>query len=431
MLAGPSGAGKSYWAKKNFSEWIISSDNMREMLVDDASNQTVNAEAFAAVHYFVRERLRLGKSAIVDSTALVPRDRKALLQIAKEEGVAASLIVIDADFETCWRGQKSRRRQVPDHVIEKHQSRLAGMRAAYRNGSLQKEGFNAVYWLKRNLSENTSVRWLSSLQKEIDIIGDVHGCASELITLLEELGYEDSAGYFRHPKGRLAVFLGDLTDRGPTSVEVLEIVVDMVREGSAFIGAIGNHDWKIYRGLVLGRDVSHANGLQTTLDEIEAKGAMSQVQEHLKELFEKAPAYSEFPGKIALAHGALERSMLGKDFSYKRKDPISEIAMFGQTEEAEADERYPTRIYDWIPSWNDDYYFVYGHDVVGSEPRFEGPRNNVIGLDTGCAFGGKLSALRWPEKEIVSVKALHNYSIHKSVDLTSDEAPLTISRKSF
>lgn len=54
-----------------------------------------------------------------------------------------------------------------------------------------------------------------------DIIGDVHGCADELFELLDRLGYSDGGGFFAHPDGRRAIFLGDLCDRGPRNVDVL------------------------------------------------------------------------------------------------------------------------------------------------------------------------------------------------------------------
>ena len=75
-----------------------------------------------------------------------------------------------------------------------------------------------------------------------DIIGDIHGCASELKTLLAQLGYErDDAGVYRHPE-RTAVFVGDLVDRGPEQLEVLQIVKAMVDHGGALI-VMGNHEF--------------------------------------------------------------------------------------------------------------------------------------------------------------------------------------------
>src|SRR5215831_3160248 len=66
-----------------------------------------------------------------------------------------------------------------------------------------------------------------------DIIGDVHGCVDELRTLLGKLGYESAGLGYAHPLGRRVVFVGDLIDRGPGSVSVLEIALAMQASGVA------------------------------------------------------------------------------------------------------------------------------------------------------------------------------------------------------
>ena len=78
---------------------------------------------------------------------------------------------------------------------------------------------------------------------DLDIIGDVHGCATKLAALLDELGYKISGwtGAYWHPHRR-AVFVGDLIDRGDEQVRVLEIVKGMVDGGSAEV-VMGNHEF--------------------------------------------------------------------------------------------------------------------------------------------------------------------------------------------
>ncbi|WP_293017708.1 metallophosphoesterase, partial [Mycolicibacterium sp.] len=74
-----------------------------------------------------------------------------------------------------------------------------------------------------------------------DIIGDIHGCADPLESLLDAMGYRYTDGAFRHPS-RQAVFVGDLVDRGPQQLRVLETVKAMVDAGSAQI-TMGNHEF--------------------------------------------------------------------------------------------------------------------------------------------------------------------------------------------
>lgn len=74
-----------------------------------------------------------------------------------------------------------------------------------------------------------------------DLIGDIHGQAGKLVALLRELGYVERAGVWVPPAGRMAVFVGDLIDRGPDQVKVLEIVREMV--GAVHAHAVmGNHE---------------------------------------------------------------------------------------------------------------------------------------------------------------------------------------------
>ncbi len=74
-----------------------------------------------------------------------------------------------------------------------------------------------------------------------DLIGDVHGCARTLERLLEQLGYRRQGGVWRHP-WRMALFLGDIIDRGPRIREALAIVHGMVEAGQAAC-IMGNHEY--------------------------------------------------------------------------------------------------------------------------------------------------------------------------------------------
>lgn len=74
-----------------------------------------------------------------------------------------------------------------------------------------------------------------------DIIGDVHGCANTLEKLLHKLGYRNCSGCYQHPE-RMAIFLGDIVDRGPRIREALAIVKKMCDAGSAMC-VMGNHEY--------------------------------------------------------------------------------------------------------------------------------------------------------------------------------------------
>src|SRR5215831_3252471 len=149
---------------------------------------------------------------------------------------------------------------------------------------LQREGFRYVYVLDsvEAVEAATIVRqplWVNRRGDHgpFDVIGDVHGCHEELLRLLGQLGYSissasDGRRHVSHPEGRRVVFVGDLVDRGPDSPAVLRLVMTMVRDGVALCVA-GNHDQKLSRAL-RGRDVKVSHGLERSLQQLEADGAL-------------------------------------------------------------------------------------------------------------------------------------------------------------
>jgi protein phosphatase len=421
ILSGPSGSGKSTWAERLFpSSMIVSSDRCRELLVDDPSNQSVTRQAFELVNYLVKARLELSQAVVVDSTALIRRDRESLVSLALEIGAPVHLIVLTATLDECLHAQHNRTRQVPDKIVQKHYARLQDLERSIRKTNLRQEGFNSVLVLDRGASnEITKMNFVASTHEDLDIIGDIHGCASELQELLSKLGYEmSSSGAFVHPQNRLAVFVGDLTDRGPASVAALEIVWKMIQAKSAKLGALGNHDSKLYRAAIEGRNVQTTHGLQKTIEEIESLPVerRGQIIQIIDNLFSKAPTHSVFDNnRLIVTHGAIRPEMAGKTAAHK-KDAMSTLCLYGETSGEKTDKGFPVRTYNWINEWKDpETTVIFGHDVVGFTPKRLGKYDQIIGIDTGCAFGGRLSAYRYNEREIVQVDSYQQTITHEAL----------------
>jgi protein phosphatase len=231
-----------------------------------------------------------------------------------------------------------------------------------------------------------------------DIIGDVHGCYDELSDLLRRLGYvlPEASRPLGHPQGRTVVFLGDLVDRGPRIVDVLRLVMDAVDAGSAQC-VIGNHEWKLVRKL-WGRNVKVAHGLAETLAQLDRE--QEEFRDRVARFIEGLPSHLVLDaGRLVVAHGGLKEHMHGRE-----TERIRAFAMYGDTT-GEFDEwGMPVRL-DWAEHYEGKATVVYGHTPV-HEPEWQ---NNTINIDTGCVFGGKLTALRYPERELVSVEAAREY----------------------
>jgi protein phosphatase len=243
------------------------------------------------------------------------------------------------------------------------------------------------------------------LRGPFDIIGDVHGCADELIELLEKLGYSvrlEGEGDKRRavttaPKGRRAFFVGDLVDRGPNSPDVLHIVMDMVAAGQAFCVA-GNHDDKLLRWLK-GREVKIGQGLERTIAQLD--GASDAFKARIVAFIEGLPYHAWLEGgALAIAHAGVRENMLGRN-----SPKVRSFCLYGDTSGKPSDGGLPER-FDWAADYHGKTPVVYGHTPV-AEPEWI---NKTLCIDTGCVFGGKLTALRWPERELVSVPAHETYA---------------------
>ncbi len=407
VLIGASGSGKSTFARRNFQPFeILSSDFCRGLVSDDENNQAASSDAFDVLYYIAAKRLAVGKLTVIDATNVYPEDRKKLLALAREYHFFSVAIAFNLPEELCYqRNQQRPDRQFGSHVVRRH---TQFMKRSLRG--LEKEGFRYVY-IFDSVEEIESAEierqplWNNRKHElgPFDIIGDIHGCCNELEALLQKLGYEKDLGdspTYRHPEGRKAIFLGDLVDRGPRILDTVKLVRNMVAAGTGFC-ILGNHENKLLRKL-RGKNVKVNHGLEKTLAEIEAlpedvrQPFTKQLCEFLDSLISH---YVLDKGQLVVAHAGLKQEMQGRG-----SRAVREFAIYGETT-GEIDEfGLPVR-YNWSADYRGAAMVVYGHTPV---PETEW-LNNTIDIDTGCVFGGKLTALRYPEKELVSVPALHTY----------------------
>ncbi|MGE6631002.1 bis(5'-nucleosyl)-tetraphosphatase PrpE [Bacillus sp. NPDC077027] len=236
---------------------------------------------------------------------------------------------------------------------------------------------------------------------KFDIIGDIHGCYEELIDLLTKLGYELKNGLPIHPEGRTVALVGDLTDRGPQSVEVMRFVIHAWRN-KAIRYVPGNHCFKLYRYLK-GNPVKLLHGIETTVNEIKQLQPQEQhtLSADFKNLFEQAPLYELLDdGKLIITHAAMKEKDIGKTPNKEMRSYI----LFGDVTGEILPNGRPVRK-DWAKNYKGNPWIVYGHTPVKT-PRIVG---RTVNIDTGCVFGNQLSALRYPEFHIVSVPSSMPY----------------------
>lgn len=401
VLIGASGSGKSTFARTHFLPTeVISSDFCRGLVSDDENDQSATDDAFDVLHFIAGKRLAKMKLTVIDATNVQPEARKSLLALAREYHALPVALVLDMPEKVCIARNEARPdRNFGSHVIARQRQNLRRSL-----GSLEREGFRRVFVLRgeeevTNLTLAREPLWNDRKTDHgpFDIIGDVHGCYDELLALLGELGYHIDGQLVTPPDGRKAIFLGDLVDRGPKIPQVLKLVMSMVEAGIALC-VPGNHDIKLMRKL-RGKNVQITHGLGESLAQLEHEPP--EFREQVMKFIDSLTSHYVLDGgKLVVAHAGMKADMAGR-----ASGAVREFALYGETT-GETDEfGLPVR-YNWASEYRGSATVVYGHTPV-PEPDW---LNRTINIDTGCVFGGALTALRYPEKEFVSVPALHTYA---------------------
>ena len=404
LMMGASGSGKSTFAARHFRPTeILSSDHCRGMVADDESDQSATTDAFDVLYYVAAKRLAARRLTVIDATNLRSEDRKHAIELARRYHALPVIFALDVPEAVCTERNGPRPdRAFGAHVVRNHVQLL---RRSLRD--LQREGFRVVHTLASveaiSNAEVTREKLFTDRRSDpgpFDIIGDVHGCLDELTRLLEQLGYMHIDNARRHFGGRRAIFLGDLVDRGPDSPGVLRLVMDMVAAGSA-LAVQGNHDNRLHRKLS-GREVQVTHGLAETLAQLGAlpESIRSSFTTESRSFVDGLRSHYWLDGgKLVVAHAGLKAEMHGRG-----SGAVRSFALYGETT-GETDEfGLPVR-YEWARDYRGDAMVVYGHTPVPTPEWI----NRTICIDTGCVFGGSLTALRYPERELVSIPAERTY----------------------
>jgi protein phosphatase len=428
VLVGASGSGKSTFAREHFLPTeVVSSDFCRGLVSNDENAQDATNDAFELLHFITGKRMRRGLLTVVDATNVQPEARKPLINLAREHHFLPVAIVFDLPERLC----QDRNRARPDRDFGPHviRNQLRQLKRSLR--SLKREGFRQIHILDTpeaiaDVAITRTPLWNNKKADHgpFDIVGDVHGCADELEELLALLGYdvvEQDAGAFpeggpvyAHPDGRKAVFVGDLVDRGPRILDAVQLVRNMVEHGTALC-VPGNHDQKLVRAL-RGRDVRITHGLDRSLREIDIlpDGQREAARDEVVRFLDSLISHYVFDdGNLVVAHAGLKEEMQGRG-----SGKVRDFALYGETT-GETDEfGLPVR-WNWAAEYRGHAIVVYGHTPV-PDPEW---LNRTINIDTGCVFGGRLTALRYPEKELVSVPARAVYSEPAKPFMPEEESP--------
>jgi len=374
---------------------------------NDPNDQACTPDAFALLHHVVGVRLARGLLTVVDATNVQPEARRPLLALARRHHLPAVAVVFDLPEQVSHARNAGRPdRYVAPRAIH-HQHALLGRSLP----GLAREGFRAVHVLhaEEEVAGATIVRAPLPCNRAgdhgpFDAVGDVHGCADELEALLAVLGYApdaaadaDGVRAWRHPEGRQAVFVGDLVDRGPRTPDVLRIAIGMTEAGTA-LAVPGNHDVRLLKAL-RGQLVHRTHGLAQSMEQLDATtpAFRARATAFLDGL---ASHYVLDGGRLVVAHAGLTAELQGRD-----SGAVRAFALYGEATGERDEFGLPVRG-AWAADYRGRAAVVYGHTPV-ADPAWV---HDTLDVDTGCVFGGRLTALRWPERGLVSVPALRPYA---------------------
>ncbi len=420
-LIGPSGSGKSHFAHQHFpAAEIISQDHFSQLTGYEGSDEGLHAATLELMYKTIEIRLQYRKSCVVDATLLSQKDRAELRRLARKYHVKLAALVFETPLDTCAERNMDRGKGLSKADIRQQ---LHVMEQTI--GVIKEEGIKTVYRIAPDTAPIVLRRFkaasdMRDVAGPFDIIGDVHGCREELLILLEQLGYVVTHAHrdqprigIHHPKGRRLIFVGDLCDRGPDSPGVLRLVMDAVSQGAAYC-VPGNHDDKLLRKLN-GNPVQLRHGLEKTMAQLE--GASSEFLEEIQQFVQGMSSHLEFDGgNLVVAHAGIKAPMHGRSSA-----EIHSFCLYGETT-GESDEfGLPVR-QNWAGDYGGKALVVYGHTPI-PEPLWQ---NNTVNIDTGCVFGGELTALRYPERTTVAVAARQIWSepmrpMHWTKDKKSSE----------
>lgn len=410
LLVGASGSGKSTLARRLFEKHeIVSLDDCREIVCGDRRDQSATKDATAVASEIIERRLRRRLLTVVDATNVRSEDRRTFTAIAAKTHSLVTAVVLDPGQRFCQKNVEARDGDDynPKAVTQQHSllsrdrrrlSRFDGIRNVV---TLEDPDQIATAVLERRSTWNDR----RSIKGPFDIIGDIHGATDEAEELLAKLGWsviwagtgEDRAPLISHPDDRKLVFLGDATDRGPRSLDALLLMEAAVTSGAGYAVA-SNHDDRVKRWL-LGREVTMTHGIDKTIENFEGKSEAFKTR--IGKFIDGLQAHLVFDGgRLAVAHAGIQEDMI-----LGASKEMRDFAVFGPR--GTLDEEGKSARIDWADAYRGKTSVVYGH-VVCDEPTWH---NRTICIDTGVVFGGSLTAMRWPEKELVSVPAKQQYAV--------------------
>lgn len=368
IAVGPDASNRDYQVKTYFmSHEIVSAEEVCESLVGVRTRADLNPIIFAEIRHRIALKLSLGERVVVDAQNLRREDRLSLARIASEVGVPVFYLLCDPGT---------------------HEPFVSRFQAAEKD-LLRGDGVAEVIdWRihtpKPVINARATFQDLKHKWGGVTVIGDVHGMYSSML---------DAIAWAR-ARNHYVIFLGDVIDYGPDTLDVADEVYRLIMRGGGEI-IMGNHERKIARWaaqMEQGRSsVRLSDGNRVTTNALTELGP--QQRKRWLGRFKGLCAHASLSHRImnvTFAHAGVHSGFWDKTVSPRDHESWS---LFGEFESPEASAR-PAPQYTWVDAIPSGETVIVGHNIRSNTPMkvTNAKGGTAIFLDTGSGKGGPLSS---------------------------------------
>lgn len=383
ILVGVSGSGKSTFSHKNFpSSMIVSTDECRRMICGSHLNQRISDDAFDLFYTIIDKKLKNGYPAVADSTALKPKYRQRLLQIAKKYNYNSIILLFDIPLEVSISQDKKRgRTAVGKDIITKQYANLEKSKSQF---SYEKHDKLIVC----DKPQNFSFRFTHpEVEKEdngpFDLIASLNGNYSKLRQLLNKLSYQNQTQSYAHPEKRKMIFMGDICNNASECYNTFDIVYNMWKNNNAYyVPGDKCHDlYLFFKNSTAIKDDAFINASISDNNKNVSKEKKDFFATRFIELYENSSAYLILSnGKLVVSHAGILGKWIGQLDKKIKSFCIQGSKFIGD---------------QWPEKYTGKHDIVYSHPISKTATW----KNRTININLE-----KLCVLQYPEKKIITLK---------------------------
>jgi predicted kinase len=387
VIIGPAKSGKTTLCHSKFPNYeIIDPEIIKKELIGDENRNDINHLVWNEVYRRISLKLSLGERVVIDSANLKKQNRINIANVATKMGIPVFYLIVNRSVKEKIKSELKKEQSIIEKqeeiFLENEKDILRGDNVAEVIDTRNQDFIVTTKFNKGNILDEIKKRGFNG----ITVMGDIHGCAQ---SMKQSITW---ALMRRH----LIVFLGDIIDYGPNSIECIEEAYKVLTNGLGIM-AIGNHERKIEKWLEQTKQgnikVKLSDGNKVTTNAI--SGMAIPFRERFEMKFKTVLNLSRHHwiiGNAMFVHGAMDDDMWNIHTT-RLFGKLENIALFGEIDSIEPfkEDGYPNRVYNWVENIRKGHMVFVGHDIRGtSKPMIINGKKGgeAVFMDCGSGKGG-------------------------------------------